>query len=83
MKFDAILKENYKFRFKSDSCSILGFENEAELSIKYSEGTKVPYYTRNVDKMRIYCSIVDSSIVNGDTTSDMIWSIVPKQPRIN
>ena len=78
MKFVIILKENYKFWFNSDLCFILGFENEAELSSKYNEGTKVPNITRNVDKIHIHCSLVDSSIVNGNTTSDVIWSFAPK-----
>ena len=78
MKVAIILKENYKFQFNSDFSIILGFENEAKLSSKYNEGTKVPNITRNVDKIQIHWSLVDSSIVNGNTTSDVIWSSAPK-----
>ena len=55
MKFVIILKQNYIFWFNSDSCYILGFENEAELSSKYNEGTKVPNITKNVDLIHIHC----------------------------
>ena len=57
MKFVIILKEDYKFHSNSDLCFILGFENEAKLSSKYNEGTKVPNITRNVDKVNIHCPL--------------------------
>jgi len=52
------------------------FEYEAELSSKYKEGTKVPNITRNANKIYIHCSLVDSSIVNRNQTSNMIWSFL-------
>ena len=72
IKFVIILKENYKFLFNSDICFILGFENEAKLSIKYDDGIKVLNITRNGDIIHIHCSLVDSSIVNGNSTSSII-----------
>ena len=78
IKFVIILKENYKFRFKSDLCFILGFENEPELSSTYNEVTKVPNITRNVDKIHIHCSLVDSKIMNWNATFDVISSFSPK-----
>ena len=47
-----------------------------------NEGTKVPDITRNNDKIYIHCSLVVSSIVNGNTNSDVICSFAPKtEPR--
>jgi len=77
-KFVIILKGNYKFRFTSDFCFILGFENEAKLTSKHNKGTKLCNITRNVDTIHIHFSLVDSSIVNGNTTFNVIWSLTPK-----
>ena len=72
MKFVIIFKGYYRFRFNCDICVILVFENEAELSSKYNEGTKVANIARNIDDIHIHCSLVDSSIVNGNARSDVI-----------
>lgn len=76
MRFVILLKDNYEFKFNSDLSIILGFENDVKLSDKINEGTKVPNITRNVDKIQVHCSLVDSSIVNG-ARSDVIWTFAP------
>ena len=60
----------------------LGYENQAELSSKNNKVTKVPNIVNNVDKIQIHSSLVDSSIVNGNAPSNVIWRIAPKtEPR--
>ena len=76
MGFVMLLNNNYEFKFKSDLSTVLGFENDVILSDKINEGTKVPNITRNVYKIQVHCSLVNSPIVNG-VLSYVIWTFEP------
>jgi len=74
MRFIILSKYNYELIFNCDLSIILGFKNCVLLSDKINKVTKVPNITRNVDKVQIHCSLVDSSIVDV-VRSDVLWTL--------
>ena len=65
MKFVTILKDIYKFRINSGLCFIY-----KKLLQKLLQEMMI--------KIHIHCLLADSSIMNGNTTSDLIGSFLPK-----